>query len=50
MRTAKDMEEEYFNSRPCARGDPVLHVIAKLFKHFNSRPCARGDEDGGKQR
>ena len=34
---------EYFNSRPCARGDVGYFMGIRGFCYFNSRPCARGD-------
>ena len=38
----------YFNSRPSARGDPVLSTIRGNSTHFNSRPSARGDRKARK--
>ena len=34
---------DYFNSRPCGRGDIPRPPSDKLYKYFNSRPCGRGD-------
>ena len=33
----------YFNSRPCARGDFHRASPRAMRAYFNSRPCARGD-------
>ena len=38
--------QNYFNSRPCARGDVRHHGRGHVFANFNSRPCARGDVVG----
>ena len=35
--------EDYFNSRPSARGDSLTRFFSKLPIYFNSRPSARGD-------
>ena len=40
---ADGRDGRYFNSHPCARGDPAGSTASASLCDFNSHPCARGD-------
>ena len=43
VREREGRGDEYFNSRPSARGDDGWGAVLADWRHFNSRPSARGD-------